>query len=390
MTPWVITEAHAISGSHPLKSSPLQSQCNNASVAGGIFWNISNKTNLTVGSGAEGFYMALSAYLYEIMKNETYQAAASMSHKFTQSQLLSNISTCSGCARDMISLDDCHYPNKLILNCNTGLYIEGLTVLGHTSNDTELLDIADQLSVIAVKSSQWSNPSGFSIGPPSDVRNDGYGTPTFRAMLIRALHEHWSRSQPDSDIARLIGAYLLLQYNSLLEFGQYPGKPWYSPSWTGPPVPHLVLWGQQGAIDLMNSAISLSVDPSISDSPGPTGTGETSMSHRKPLALGPIIGGVTGGVVFLGVIIAVIVVIRLRRRNGTVSRAQILDHSAFTGGRILGESFQPAPPLPSATAPRGRQWLNTQHHIEPFSASPHADPSSSNIGPPPRYKEVVQ
>lgn len=73
------------------------------------------------------------------------------------------------------------------------------------------------------------------------------------------------------------------------------------------------------------------------------------MSHRKPLALGPIIGGVTGGVVLLGVIIAVIVVIRLRRRNGTVSRAQILDHSAFTGGRILGESFQPAPPLPSAT-----------------------------------------
>lgn len=87
------------------------------------------------------FKQRLSAYLYEIMKNQTYQAAASMSHKFTQSQLLSNISTCSGCARDMISLDDCHYPNKLILNCNTGLYIEGLTVLGHTSNDTELLDM---------------------------------------------------------------------------------------------------------------------------------------------------------------------------------------------------------------------------------------------------------
>ena len=28
---------------------------------------------------------------------------------------------------------------------------------------------------------------------------------------MRALHEHWARSQPDSDVAKLIQAYLLIQ-----------------------------------------------------------------------------------------------------------------------------------------------------------------------------------
>lgn len=89
----------------------------------------------------------LSAYLYEATNNQTYLEAASLSQKFIQAHL-TDAST--SCIKDLIFLNDCSYPNNFIVTYNTGLYLEGITVLGHTINDTNLIHVYVNLSVPAL------------------------------------------------------------------------------------------------------------------------------------------------------------------------------------------------------------------------------------------------
>ncbi|KAK7688648.1 hypothetical protein QCA50_008186 [Cerrena zonata] len=59
-TPWVISEADAAKGSHPLKNFTFPSECNGSSISGGVFWRIDpgNQGDSGIIAGGEGAYMA--------------------------------------------------------------------------------------------------------------------------------------------------------------------------------------------------------------------------------------------------------------------------------------------------------------------------------------------
>lgn len=100
-------------------------------------------------------------------------------------------------------------------------------------------------------------------------------------MLVRALYEHWTRSQEDSPISNLIKTFLtvqvcvqypsdsrvlitqaLFQYNAAITFARSPGTDFYTYHWSGPPATSMTPWGQLAAADVLNSAIGLIAEPS--------------------------------------------------------------------------------------------------------------------------------
>ena len=103
-------------------------------------------------------------------------------------------------------------------------------------------------------------------------------------MLVRALYEHWSRSQIDSPISEMVKAFLSVQvsislhtlrrwisslnkpcetkYNAAITLSRAPGTDFYNFTWTGPPATSMIPWGQLATADILNSAVGLLAQPS--------------------------------------------------------------------------------------------------------------------------------
>lgn len=76
-------------------------------------------------------------------------------------------------------------------------------------------------------------------------------TPTLLAVLIRALHELYIRSD-NNDLKTLAHSYIDVQYNALLDLTANGDT--YSSSWTGPAQDYTA-WGQLAALDPLMAAI---------------------------------------------------------------------------------------------------------------------------------------
>ncbi len=94
-------------------------------------------------------------------------------------------------------------------------------------------------------------------------------------MYIRGLYEAWSRSDINSDIAKLIGSFItvqvrsspswsrsimanpLLQLNALLDLAEISGTNQFSPGCVGPAYNGLLPWTQLVAMDVFNAAIGM-------------------------------------------------------------------------------------------------------------------------------------
>lgn len=85
---------------------------------------------------------------------------------------------------------------------------------------------------------------------------------------MRGLYAAWNHTDPTSDMAKFIEAYVTVQvsvacsvrakgglpgnqYNALQDLATSPGTNEYSSAWSGPPVPELLPWGQLDALEVM-------------------------------------------------------------------------------------------------------------------------------------------
>ncbi|KAK7688612.1 hypothetical protein QCA50_008150 [Cerrena zonata] len=300
--------------------------------------------------------MALSAYLYEITRNQTYYEFANLSHTFIQSHLY-NVSR--GCIMDNYDIQQCQTGNNRAFTYNTGLYLEGLSVFSNTTKDSGLIQLANQIALDSMKkSSLWTNVNGVITGSRSNVTNDDVGH-SFKVMLIRALHEHWSRSENASEIANLIEKFLTVQHNAILNLARYPGTNWYTHAWTGPPVPTMLPWGQLAAMDVLSSAISFAANitdtnnTSPNASASPTSPQQSSTSHNTPF--GPIIGGAVGGsVVLILILIIGIMFRRLRSHSAAALTKTIVQKPEPLGEsprRMSSDPLQSIDPFPPPSPP---------------------------------------
>ncbi|KAK7688601.1 hypothetical protein QCA50_008139 [Cerrena zonata] len=316
----------------------------------------------------EHIWRALSAYLYEMTGNLAYQDSAKLAHTFTQSHLYD---ATRGCITDNYNIQQCQTQNDWAFTYDTGLYLEGLSVLANTTKDSGLIQLADQIALDSMKSPLWTNVSGVIkesmitwlesiyrtvlISIPfigrSNVKNDNIGH-WFKGMLIRALHEHWSRSESGSGIANLIESFLTVQHNAILNLAKYPGSDWYTPTWAGPPVPIMLPWGQLAAMDVLSSAISfaLNITDTNTNTTSPI-TQEFSASHKTPL--GAVIGGAVGGSLVLILVIGIIFM-RLRTRHSALSTKAIVHKPEALGEsarRVSSDPSQSIDPFPPPSPP---------------------------------------
>jgi hypothetical protein len=242
VTGYVITPAQAAAKKNPNKSFALESTCNGVTMAGGVFWRPTTD-DVNINSITTGLYITLSAFLAEYTGNATYTSAAILSAQWIQGH---NINA-NDLVLDTVSASDCTTsPATWLFTYNSGKYIEGLSVLGAVSGNTQWTTLMINILNAAVKTTVWQGTNGvITEGASPTVDNDSVG---FKAVLIRGLYEAWVRNPSNTALTTLIHSYGDVQYNALLELAATGNT--YSSSWLGPPQA-FTSWGQLAALDVM-------------------------------------------------------------------------------------------------------------------------------------------
>ncbi|KAJ6468714.1 endo-1,6-alpha-mannosidase [Mycena vulgaris] len=261
VTGYVITAAEASAGKQPNKAFAIKSTCGGATMAGGVFWRPTTDDQ-AVNSITTGLYITLSAFLAEYTKNATYTAAAISSANWIKAH---NLNT-NNLVLDTVNAFDCSTspatwlftynsgelePMQICLSTyNAGKYIEGLNVLAAVTGDSQWTTLMLNVLVAAVKTNVWAGTDGIiTEGASTTSNNDSVG---FKAVLIRGLHEAWTRNPSNTGLRTLIHSYGDVQYNALLDLAATGST--YSSNWHGPPQA-FTTWGQLAALDVMTSNI---------------------------------------------------------------------------------------------------------------------------------------
>ncbi|KZV62617.1 hypothetical protein PENSPDRAFT_692349 [Peniophora sp. CONT] len=215
---------------------------------GAVFWT-TDPVDLGCNGETVGAYVALSMHLWEAVGHSTYLDAAHsaagfiFTHMYSQSENIIadtyNIGTCES--------------NSLTWTYNQGFFLEGLSILSSApvSDSPTWTNLLQTLIASTVKSPHWI-ASGDNAGviiecnrryPPSfniliGVIADSSDPTVFqeawvyRIAFTRGLYEVWSRTDPFSPMANLTQAFMMVQYNALLDLASNSGD--YSPIWVGP------------------------------------------------------------------------------------------------------------------------------------------------------------
>ncbi|EKM50197.1 uncharacterized protein PHACADRAFT_213947 [Phanerochaete carnosa HHB-10118-sp] len=342
---YFIQPSDAAQGSHATRNVLIASTCNGLTTAGGLFYfSGTNQTNTDVNVETLGAFMALSSYLATATSNQTYATAAELSAEFIWNQLYNGM-----IIMDTITVANCA-TNDVTLSYNSGKTIEGLADLAQ--RNSVWTSRLESLVSAVIPFPDWTASNGTNsegtlhlhhaergIDPaisdqvdPQDVEQSSFLHST-KAFLIRGLYAAWNHTDPTSDMAKLIEAYITVQYNTLQDLATSPGTNMYSSAWSGPPIPVLVPWGQLDALEVMRSEFGFALkqpttltSQTSSTSPESMSSTSTTTSTRSPSTqtaepshkqsdVAAIVGGTVGGVVFLALLVAILLICRKRRKQ---------------------------------------------------------------------------
>ncbi|EGN95060.1 hypothetical protein SERLA73DRAFT_187349 [Serpula lacrymans var. lacrymans S7.3] len=245
---YVISAANAAAGSISTKSFAIEGSCG-ATMAGGVFWRPTSD-DTSVNSVTTGLYMTLSAFLGEATGDSTYTTAAELSATWIQNVNLNS----DYLALDTVDAQDCSRSAATeLFTYNSGKLIEGVAVLAQSNSAWSGL-LANAVSG-ATHTTAWQGNNGIiTEGADVSADNDAVG---FKSVLIRALHEAYTRNSGNSALQTLIQSYIDVQYNALANLASTNsgGTIWYSPAWAGPGPSSMISWGQLAALDVLVSVI---------------------------------------------------------------------------------------------------------------------------------------
>ncbi|VDC00027.1 unnamed protein product [Peniophora sp. CBMAI 1063] len=244
--------------------------------AGAVFWVSYQPWEMESNVITVGAYVALSAHLWESTKDTTYLDSAEQSAHFIYDHLYSETDKVLW---DSYNLSDCNNNGFQWIH-NQGFFLEGISILSSASvhnNTTSWATILQTLVISTVKNPIWvignGSNAGILLGDSASNPEQFQDQFIWKNVFIRALYEIWARSALSSPLASLIEAFIMVQYNALLDLAS-ANETFYSPIWTGPPVDESSAWGQLSAVDVLNAAIGMS--------PAESSMTATPMSQAKP------------------------------------------------------------------------------------------------------------
>ncbi|KAF9067516.1 hypothetical protein BDP27DRAFT_1449041 [Rhodocollybia butyracea] len=308
---YTISPEDVAAGSIATKSFKLTNACYSTTLAGGTFW-VPAMNDITLYGVNTGIFLTLSAYLSQATGNATYLSAATESGAFMIDLLYvasegngqpvfsatNGSSTCMGLWG----------PGGDFLINQAGLFMEGLAVLpGDATFGLQNLSVDSMRSNIV----NVTLATNALCNAPNGIINTGGGNGD--SYLVQGLGALYHVMEEPVDLMMYIGSFLSIQYNTLITAATDPGSNIYASSWIGPPGPYNSASQTKAIFGLINGAQV--IDTAYNNgSPSTTSSGSNSSgAQHHTVLVGPIVGGLFGGVIVLAVVGFLINRRRLRR-----------------------------------------------------------------------------
>ncbi|VDB92059.1 unnamed protein product [Peniophora sp. CBMAI 1063] len=297
--------------------------CTNWTIAGGVFWNLDTLNNTTINSETVSPFMALSSYLYEETGDPFYAQTTQMSLEFIIHHLWNGT-----VVHDSFFPNTCTLDDTIFLTYNQAWFVEGLSVWANiTRNDTLTSFLTSVVSSVTTFPG-WT----LSSGVIDETGSNSDDSAILKGIFIRGLAEARARN-PDTDLAKYIEAYILVQFNSLLENSRAPApnNSFYGTSWFTSRPQSFIAAGNIAALDVLNAAFSFATptsDSPTASSPSMSTSSSMATSTGSDSNTGAIAGGVVGSA---AVTLAVIVGLFLYRRRSRAKRIGLSFGGPFTG-----------------------------------------------------------
>ncbi|KAF7333678.1 Glycoside hydrolase family 76 protein [Mycena sanguinolenta] len=264
------------------KKFTLATACGNVTMTGGTYWN-NDSADANVAGVGTGYFLVLSALLAEATSDSLYLEAANQSADFIRLHLYDAldivqqyISTASGTG--------CQLVTDTIAPTNSGLMMEGLSILHSITNDTSTQNLLGDLIVAVIPNTGWQGNNG--IVNPGDMN------------LLQGLGTVYARNSVNATLRQYVGDYIAVQFNAVTNLATSSGTNIYGSSWTGPPSDIFSGSNQTIALGALISAIRLETTPSSPTTPS-TSTSSPVTSQSRSRHLGAILGGTFGALAFV-------------------------------------------------------------------------------------------
>ncbi|KAJ7277196.1 hypothetical protein C8J57DRAFT_1465868 [Mycena rebaudengoi] len=300
-----LSQENISAGKTDMKQFPLAKVCHGLTMAGGTFY-----------VGTE-FLLSLLFWPRQHPTRCTLNAARELAD-FIHAHLY-NI---GNVIQDSISAGDCSTTPNVIMPYNSGLTIEGLSILASiTKNASTLGLLTDIITTAATQNSAWQQNDGILLnagGKPKLQMFLNLVLIQFPADLVKDLGVAYARNVTDPELRDYIKAYIAVQFNAIVDLSTTSGTNVYAVSWTGPPSSQFNGGAQTAALRVLLSAIPLQNDslPTLSGSdvlPSPSNSFLPLPPSGKSSKTGLIVASVLGGLTLVASVILSLWMFRRRR-----------------------------------------------------------------------------
>ncbi|KAJ7438785.1 hypothetical protein B0H11DRAFT_1884242 [Mycena galericulata] len=279
-------------------------------MTGGTFW-----TTITDDPTLNGWSTGVSALLAEATSDPMYLQAATEAADFFHNHLLNALNE----VQDIISgrvNDSCSNNSPDLFPWNSGLMIEGLSILYSITGNATVQELLNDVLAAAILNKTWQGSNGV-------IDDGGSGD----LNLVQGLTAVYTRNATTPDNYAAIEQYIAVQFNAVVDLATANGSNVYGLAWVGPPSSVFSGMNQTGALSPLIGAINLrnasettvsgtTRSASVTQVPQPSPPPAQKKSSRNDVAL---IAGVLGGVAFVAIAGGVWAVRRRRLRSRGVS-----------------------------------------------------------------------
>ncbi|KAJ6457598.1 hypothetical protein C8R45DRAFT_1110370 [Mycena sanguinolenta] len=285
-----ISESDIAAGKIAGKNFTITTTCENATMVGGTYW----LGEPSVAGVSTGYFLVLSALLAEATSDPLYLQAANQSADFIRSHLYNAVGIVQQFMSTLANSTGCQVANNDIDPTDSGLMIEGLSILHTITNDSSTQNLLSDLVMAVIPNTAWQGENGIV---------DDQGTIPGKSgdmNLLQGLGAVYTRNSVNTTLRQYVGDYIAVQFNAVTNLATSADTNIYGGSWTGPPGDIFSGTNQTIALGALISAIGLETAPSSSTTPAPAAsTSPTATPGPRSRHLGAILGGTFGALAFV-------------------------------------------------------------------------------------------
>ncbi|KAJ7691629.1 hypothetical protein B0H17DRAFT_1011041, partial [Mycena rosella] len=186
----------------------------------------------------------VSALVAETVQDPIYLQAAKQTADFIFAHLINGVNQVLD-AIDSSSNSSCD-PGPTLKPFNSGVVIEGLSVLYSITGNTTIQTLLNSIVTATISTTAWQGSNGIiNFGGAGDL------------SLVQGLTTAYLRNATTPELRVDIGHYLAVQFNAVVDLATVNGSDVYGNTWLGPPTSVFAGSSQITALSAVLSGLSL-------------------------------------------------------------------------------------------------------------------------------------